>query len=231
MQYVIKFKIQCHAIPVLIGIEKPPKMRYAQLTMMKRAIVSMTVFLLLAGCAKASPTPTLPGTPCGLPPIVIPTPLAVTPGPAELDPSTGLHVTGQAQVIDLDSYRLEVSGLVESPLSLTYDDLRCLPKIEIQTTIVCKGNFDDTAVWTGVPIKTILELAGVKPEAAEILLFGADGYVIGVDMERALSGTSFLAYELRGEPVPILHGFPVRAAFPGQPGFYWVKWLVKIEVK
>ena len=41
----------------------------------------------------------------------------------------------------------------------------------------------------------------------------------------------FLAYELRGEPVPILHGFPVRAAFPGLPGFYWVKWLVKIEVK
>jgi DMSO/TMAO reductase YedYZ molybdopterin-dependent catalytic subunit len=50
-------------------------------------------------------------------------------------------------------------------------------------------------------------------------------------MEHAVSGTSFLAYELRGEPVPILHGFPVRAAFPGQPGFYWVKWLVKIEVR
>lgn len=230
MQYVIKFGIQCHAIPVLIGIEKPPKTRYAQLTM-KRAIVSMTVFLLLAGCAAASPTPTLPGTPCGLPAIFVPTPLAVTPGPAELDPSTGLHVTGKAQVIDPETYRLEVGGLVEHPLSLTYDELRCLPKIEVQTTIVCKGNFDDTAVWAGVPIKTIMELAGVKPEAKEILLFGADGYVISIDMEHAVSGTSFLAYELRGEPVPILHGFPVRAAFPGQPGFYWVKWLVKIEVK
>lgn len=192
----------------------------------------MMVFLfLLAGCVTASPTPTLPGTPCRLPPIVIPTPLAITPGPAELDPCTGLHVTGKAQVIDLDSYQLEVSGLVERLLSLTHDDLRHLSKIEVQTTIVCKGNFDDTAVWAGVPIKTILELAGVKPEATEILLFGADGYVISVDMEHAVSGTSFLAYELGGEPVPILHGFPVRAAFPGRPGFYWVKWLVKIEVK
>jgi DMSO/TMAO reductase YedYZ molybdopterin-dependent catalytic subunit len=166
-----------------------------------------------------------------LPAITIPTPLVVTPGPAELDPSTGLHVTGKAQAIDLASYRLEVSGLVENPLSLAYDDLRCLPKIEVQTTIVCKGNFEDTAVWAGVPIKTILELAGVKPEAKEIQLFGADGYAPSVLLEHALSGKSFLAYELRGEPVPILHGFPVRAAFPGQLGAYWVKWLVKIEVK
>ncbi len=230
MQFVINSEIQCHAKPMCIDIEMTSKARYAQFTM-KRAIVSMMVFFLLAGCAAASPALTLPGTPCGLPPIVIPTPLAVTPGPAELDRSTGLHVTGKAQVIDLDSYQLEVTGLVERPLSLRYDDLRCLPKIEVQTTIVCKGNFDDTAVWAGVTIKTILELAGVKPEAKEILLFGADEYIISVDIEHALSGTSFLAYELRGKPVPILHGFPVRAAFPGQPGFYWVKWLVKIEVK
>lgn len=230
MQFVINSGIQCHAKPVPIDIETTSKTRYAQFTM-KRAIVSVIAFFLLTGCGTGSPTPTLPGTPCGLPAIVIPTPLALTPGPAELDPSTGLHVTGKAQVIDLDSYRLEVNGLVERPLSLTYDDLRCLPKIEVQTTIVCKGNFDDTAVWAGVPIKTVLELTGVKPEATEILLFGADGYVISIDMEHAVSGTSFLAYELRGEPVPILHGFPVRAAFPGLPGFYWVKWLVKIEVK
>ncbi len=201
---------------------------------MNRFMISMTIFalFLLAGCgAPTVYTPTLPGTPCGLPPIVIPTPLAITPGPAELDPSTGLHVTGKAQVIELDSYRLDITGLVERPLSLTYNDLRCLPKIEVQTTIVCKGNFDDTAVWAGVALKAVLGLAEVKPEATEILLFGADGYVINVDIEHALSGKSFLAYELHGEPVPILHGFPVRAAFPGQPGFYWVKWLVKIEVK
>ncbi len=86
-----------------------------------------------------------------------------------------------AQVIGLEAYRLEASGLVERLLSLTYDDLRCLPKIEGQATIVCKGNFDDTAVWAGVTIKTILKLAGVKPEAKEILLFGADEYVVSVD--------------------------------------------------
>jgi hypothetical protein len=107
-------------------------------------LVACTPSTPLPPTVTATPTPrltTLPGTPCGLSPIIVPTPLAVTPGPAELDPSTGLHVTGKAQTIDLETYRLEVTGKVEHPLSLTYDDLRCMPKIEVQTTIVCKGNF------------------------------------------------------------------------------------------
>jgi DMSO/TMAO reductase YedYZ molybdopterin-dependent catalytic subunit len=158
-----------------------------------------------AATATLTPRPTtLPGTPCGLSPIVVPTPLAVTPGPAELDPSTGLHVTGKAQTIDLESYRLEVTGKVEHPLSLTYDDLRCMPKIEVETTIVCKGNFEDTAVWAGVPIQYVLELAGVKDDATDVQLTGIDGYAPIVGLDVAMSGKSFLAYELRGGPVPIL---------------------------
>jgi len=161
----------------------------------------------------------------------VPTPLAVTPGPAELDPSTGLHVTGKAQTIDLETYRLEVTGKVDHPLSLTYDDLRCMPKIEVQTTIVCKGNFEDTAVWAGVPLRYVLELAGVQEGATDVQLTGIDGYAPSVGLDIAMSEKSFLAYELRGQPVPILHGFPVRAAFPGELGGYWVKWLLKMEVK
>ncbi len=210
---------------------------------MKQNIYWLFLAPLLVACANATPMPptatatptlrltTLPGTPCALTSIIVPTPLAVTPEPAELDPSTGLHVTGKAQTIDLETYRLEVIGKVEHPLSLTYDDLRCMPKIEVQTTIVCKGNFEDTAVWAGVPIQYVLELAGVKDDATDVQLTGIDGYAPVVALEVALSDKSFLAYELRGQPVPILHGFPVRAAFPGQLGAYWVKWLIRMEVK
>jgi DMSO/TMAO reductase YedYZ molybdopterin-dependent catalytic subunit len=161
----------------------------------------------------------------------VPTPLAVTPGPAELDPSTGLHVTGKAQTIELETYRLEVTGKVDNPMSLTYDDLRCMPKVEVQTTIVCKGNFEDTAVWAGVPLRYVLELAGVQDGATDVQLTGIDGYAPSVGLDVAMSEKSFLAYELRGGPIPILHGFPVRAAFPGELGAYWVKWLMKMEVK
>jgi len=212
---------------------------------MKKNIYWYLILPLLVACntvtqlpptaaVTTTPTPrptTLPGTPCGLSPIVIPTPLAVTPGPAELDPSTGLHVTGKAQTIDLETYRLEVTGKVEHPLSLTYDDLRCMPKIEVQTTIVCKGNFEDTTVWAGVPLRYVLELAGVQDDATDVQLTGIDGYAPIVGLDVATSEKSFLAYELRGETIPILHGFPVRAAFPGELGAYWVKWLLKMEVQ
>jgi DMSO/TMAO reductase YedYZ molybdopterin-dependent catalytic subunit len=208
---------------------------------MKQNVYWLSLLPFLAACAVATPllataTPTsrlttLPGTPCGLSPIVVPTPLAVTPGPAELDITTGLHVMGRAQTIQLETYRLEVTGKVDNPMSLTYDDLRCMPKIEMETTIVCKGNFEDTAVWAGVPLRYVLELAGVQDGATDVQLTGIDGYAPIVGLDAAMSERSFLAYELRGQPVPILHGFPVRAAFPGELGAYWVKWLIKMEVK
>nr|RPH63062.1 MAG: hypothetical protein EHM81_00925 [Chloroflexota bacterium] len=106
-----------------------------------------------------------------------------------------------------------------------------MPKIEVQTTIICKGYFEDTAVWAGASLAHILELAGIQPGATQIRLTGADGYYALVDLEDALSEKSFLAYELRGQPIPILHGFPARAAFPGLPGSNWVKWLLKIDVE
>jgi len=180
----------------------------------------------------ATPVHAQPGVviSCVLPIVMDPTPPAEIPGIAELDPSTGLHVTGSAQTIDLETYRLEIDGMVDYPLKLSYDDLRCMPKIEVQTTIICKGNFEDTAVWAGASLQYILELAGVQPQAENISLIGADGYGPSVSLEDAMSGRSFLAYEWEKQPVPILHGFPLRAAFPGLLGANWVKWLVKIEV-
>jgi DMSO/TMAO reductase YedYZ molybdopterin-dependent catalytic subunit len=188
-----------------------------------------------------SPTPTTTSTAmpvhaqpgvvvsCALPAVNAPTP-AATPNYAELDPSTGLHYTGKAHTINLASYRLEINGLVDYPLELSYDDLRCMPKIEVQTTIVCIGNFDDTAVWAGASLQYILELAGIQPQAKNIRLIGADGYSASVSKKDAMSGKAFLAYEWEKQPVPIIHGFPVRAAFPGLLGANWVKWLIKIEV-
>jgi DMSO/TMAO reductase YedYZ molybdopterin-dependent catalytic subunit len=203
--------------------------------------------LLLAACAAPTPaTPTLaaptatntpiptavPGKliPCSLPPVTAPTP-APTPNYAELDPSTGLHYTGIAQSLDLATYRLEIGGLVDYPLALSLDELRCLPKIEVKTTIICPGNFEDTAVWAGASLKYLLEMAGIQPEAKDVRLIGADGYSASIARADALSGKAFLAYEWEKQPVPIIHGFPVRAAFPGLLGANWVKWLVKIVVE
>lgn len=181
--------------------------------------------------ANALPTP-VPGVVPDCSIASMPVPLAAPiPGLAELDPSTGLHYTGSGKPVDIDlpSYRLIVDGLVAHPLSLSYDQLRCLPKMERRTTIVCKGNFQDTALWAGASLRYLLELAGIEAQAKNVRLYSADGYEMYVTREEAMSEKAFLAYEWERQPVPIIHGFPVRAAFPGLLGANWVKWLVRIE--
>jgi len=178
----------------------------------------------------ASPAKEKSPTPCVLPAVVVPTPPAEVPGYTALDPTTGLHMTGRAQEIDLDSYRLKVTGKVDNPLSLTYDDLRCLPRTETRCTLVCPGFFEDEATWAGAPLQRVLDLAGLQTGATEIRLVSEDGYATVVSLEVIRSGDSFLAYEWEGEPLPILHGFPVRVVFPALDGNKWVKWLVEIEV-
>jgi DMSO/TMAO reductase YedYZ molybdopterin-dependent catalytic subunit len=177
-----------------------------------------------------TPTNEAKSTICALTPVVVPTLPANIPGYTDLDPSTGLHVTGQYQEIDVKSYRLEVSGKVDHPLSLSYDDLRCMPKVETTTDLICPGYFKDEATWAGVPLTYILDLASVQQDAAGIEMFSADGYSAYLTLDVARSGKNFLAYEWDGQPLPILHGFPLRAAFPGLEGNRWVKWLVKIAV-
>jgi len=105
--------------------------------------------------AGGSPTPAAPpllprpvGT-CVAPAVVAPTP-APYPGYTQVEPSTGLHVTGPAQLVDLDSYRLEVTGLVDRPLSLSYADVRCLPKVAAHVRLECPGFFADDLNLAGV---------------------------------------------------------------------------------
>jgi DMSO/TMAO reductase YedYZ molybdopterin-dependent catalytic subunit len=151
---------------------------------------------------------------------------------AHEDPATGLHMTGHPVEIDLASYRLKVTGKVDRPLSLTYDELRCMPRVECRgCRLVCPGFFEDYASWAGASLAHVLEMAGVQPEAKSVILTSADGYWNSVSLADALDPQSFLAYEQTGKPLPILHGFPVRAVFPSLPGGYWVKWLVEIKVE
>ncbi len=155
----------------------------------------------------------------------------VIPGYAEVDPATGLHVTGTPQAVDIGSYRLRVTGKVENQLSLTYDELRGLPAVTAAPILICPGEFNDTAAWTGVPLSAVLDMAVAQPGAVSLVLTGADQYTTTISLDAALESEGFLAYELEGETLPALHGFPLRAVFPERYGSYWVKWLLEIEVR
>jgi DMSO/TMAO reductase YedYZ molybdopterin-dependent catalytic subunit len=168
--------------------------------------------------------------PCVLPQLMMPATPENLPGYTDLDSSTGLHVTGTMQVIDQTRYRLEVTGKVSRQLSLSYDELRCMPRTEARLTLICPGFFEDVATWAGTPLKYIFELAQVQPDATGFNLISADQYSAPISLKSDSLAGSFLAYEWEGKALPQLHGFPLRAIFPESEGAQWVKWLVRIEV-
>ncbi len=181
----------------------------------------------------ASPTPaaTVPGPaiPCALAPIAVPTP-APYPGYAHLDESTGLHVTTEGRLIDLASYRLRVSGKVERPLELLYDELRCLPKVEYPLDLVCPGVFSDHSTFAGTPIAEVLALAGVQSDAVAVRFVADGNYTILLSLSEALDRANLLCYELAGKPLPPMHGFPVRLVVAGAAGGRWAKWVLEVIV-
>lgn len=210
---------------------------------MKNIIKLTFLLLLLAAC---TPNPNIPEidtsrqetseletnqvSPCNLPPITIPTLPDEIPGYAQLDKTTGLHVTGTPPEINFSSYRLSVTGLVENPISLTYDALRCLPKVTDNPNLACLGLFEDVANWSGVLIYDILQQAKPLEGAKTVTLISADGYSADISLGVAMDKESFLAYEWEGQTLPLLHGFPLRAVIPSREGLYWVKWLVELNV-
>ena len=180
----------------------------------------------------AAPTAAAPElVKCPLPTVVAPPTPVATLAFSSLDPATGLHVTGRAQVIDLASYRLVVSGKVDHPLQLTYDEIRCLPTIETQAPLICVGVFEDEATWSGAQMRAVLDLAGPQADAKNIHLVSADRYHIVVPLDTAREAQNLLAYEVDGQTLPVLHGFPLRAVFPDMTGGKWLKWLIEIEVE
>ncbi len=156
--------------------------------------------------------------------------------------------------IDPTAYRLKISGLVDRPLSLSLDELRKIRSTELVFGFECSGNrrplqgLSSNGRWTGVPLRAVLDQAGVKAEAREFVFFGADhgdeevdfrGTVTKVDQqfgrslsrEKALSPEPVLAYALNGEPLTKHQGFPLRLLVPGWYGVANVKFLSEIHVQ
>lgn len=182
----------------------------------------------LASLLGADPILRAPGE---LPTLPMPPRPSVIPKYTELDPSTGLHMTGTPPFIEVRTWRLRVSGKVNRPLSLAYDELRRMPRLASRDPLICQGYFEDYAHWAGADLLAVLDQAGLRPNARTLELVSADGYRGEVSLADARRVQAFLAYEWEGKALPELHGYPVRAVFPGMPGYNWVKWLVEIRVQ
>jgi DMSO/TMAO reductase YedYZ molybdopterin-dependent catalytic subunit len=187
----------------------------------------------ISGMPTKIPTrPAIPPEACHPDPVIAPTKPAVIPSLDEVD-DVGLHVTNAIRAVELDParYLLSVTGLVENPMELTLDDLRCMPKVTATVNLTCKGFFEDVTTYSGVPLQYILRQARLKDGAKGVRLNGADGYPSYVPLVEALQADNFLAYEWKDQPLPVLHGFPVRAVIPGMLGYAWAKYLLEISIE
>lgn len=166
------------------------------------------------------------------------------------------HLANIPLSVDPATYRLTVKGFVDTPLSLSLTDLKALAQpVEVVAVNQCSGNsrgFSSPRVfgaqlangamgnarWVGVPLRKVLEKAGVKAGAKQVTFNGLDTPVLpatsdfrkALDIDHALQDEPLLAWAMNGQDLPFLNGYPVKLIVPGYFGTYWVKHLSEIEV-
>ncbi len=141
-----------------------------------------------------------------------------------------VSIPGPTPRINVDTWMLTVDGEVENKLTFNYDNFTSLESVTVIATVQCVEGPSGTAVWRGVRVKTILNLAGLTPDAFDIVFYAADDYSSSLALNETQQDDVLLAYEMNGEPLPAEQGFPVRVVATNHAGYKWVKWVERIEV-
>jgi DMSO/TMAO reductase YedYZ molybdopterin-dependent catalytic subunit len=139
--------------------------------------------------------------------------------------------------VDARSWRLSVDGLVEQPFEITFDELLAMSTVEEAVTLSCVsnevgGSLVGNARWQGVPLRQLLDRAGVQPGATQVVGKSVDGFTAGFPTEAAYDGrVALVAVGMNGEPLPVNHGFPARLVVAGLYGYVSAtKWLREIRL-
>ncbi|MFX1276550.1 MAG: molybdopterin-dependent oxidoreductase [Promethearchaeota archaeon] len=137
---------------------------------------------------------------------------------------------GETPNININDWSLTIEGHVKNNLSFIYSNFTSQPSKEVLATLQCVDGPSGTALWKGVPIKNLLNMASIKNGAVDVVFYAADGYSSSLTIEEASADDVLLAYEMNNELLPVEQGFPVRVIAPNHQGYKWVKWVVKVEI-
>jgi DMSO/TMAO reductase YedYZ molybdopterin-dependent catalytic subunit len=136
-------------------------------------------------------------------------------------------------VAEMD-WSLKIGGLVDNPMTLSFSDVLLRDSREMASTLECisnrvGGSYISNGIWTGFPLKELLQEAGLQDGVVDIKMEAADGYTESIPVAKALQDDTMLMYLIDGQPLPEKHGFPVRLIVPNIFGMKNVKWITSIE--
>jgi DMSO/TMAO reductase YedYZ molybdopterin-dependent catalytic subunit len=194
--------------------------------------------LLAAGCSNLIPPSATPIQPAASQQTAAPT-ATVLPA-VEIRDYKGKHLDSIAggrteaingtQHVNASTYRLGVTGLVKTPLSLTYAQVTSMPAYQQVTTLNCVEGWSDTYLWQGVRVKDLLARAGYAPTATVIIFRCADGYTTSLSLDYVVGNNILLAYKMNGVTIPPERGFPFQVVAEDKFGYKWAKWVTDIQV-
>ncbi len=149
----------------------------------------------------------------------------------EVDPLEKFGTMGPTNVtVDGKTYQLKITGAVDHPLSLSYEQILKFPSLTEVVLLICPGFFANNGRWTGVSLKTLLQEAQVKKEATHLDIKRANEKEVRIPLRDLDRKKIFLAYRVNGETLPQKHGFPLRLVYEDAYGSDWVKYVDEIVV-
>lgn len=147
--------------------------------------------------------------------------------PIEEQRNNGIKGT---QYIDRDTYTLKISGMVNETENISYEQLTSYPAVSRVVPLDCVEGWRFTALWTGVPVETLLEEAGVSAGANTVIFYSKDGYSTSLSLDYLIDNNIIVAYKLNNVTLPQERGFPLQLVAEGKYGYKWAKWITGIEV-
>jgi len=134
------------------------------------------------------------------------------------------------QSVEVDGYRLGITGLVEEEQSLTYGEVLAFPSYSKVVTLYCVEGWDATVLWEGVLVRDLLQEAGIGPSANTVIFHAEDGYTSALPLDYIVDSNILLAYKINGVTLPEDNGFPFQVVAEDKWGYKWVRWVTKIEL-
>jgi DMSO/TMAO reductase YedYZ molybdopterin-dependent catalytic subunit len=134
------------------------------------------------------------------------------------------------QYVNISSYRLEVTGLVEKPQNYTYDQIKGLQSYKKVVKLNCVEGWDVSILWQGVLVSDILNRSKPLPNANTIIFYAVDGYSTSFPLDYFQKNQILLAYKMNNATIPPQRGFPFQLVAESKWGYKWIKWIKKIEL-